>query len=79
MCIINVEKKAKVPIFYPFNKTKVSFIVCPFQLPFTGIIGIDIMKKINANLDLRKGIFEIKEKIFNIIKHPSKLLLEILI
>lgn len=70
--IINVVKKATVPIFYPFNKTEVSFIVCPFQLPFTGIIGIDIMKKFNANLDLRKGIFEIKEKIFKIIKHPSK-------
>ena len=47
--IIEINKKAEAPIFYPYNETVLSFIVCPFELPFTGIIGMDIMKKLNAN------------------------------
>lgn len=42
---ITIRKSATAPIFYPFNKTQISFIVSPFKLPFTGIIGIDVMQK----------------------------------
>jgi hypothetical protein len=43
----------------------VSFIVSPIRLPFTGILGVDIMERFDASLDPNKK-FSVPGKIFNI-------------
>lgn len=59
---------AKSSIFYPFNKTTFSFIVSPYKLPFTGILGIDIMNKLNAHVNLQESLFQISGKTYEIKK-----------
>lgn len=69
---VSAMKKAESPIFFPFNKTVVKFIVSPCKLPFTGILGTDIMEKLNANINLPESKFIIPGKIYKIKKFPCK-------
>ena len=69
---VSALKKAESPIFFPFNKTVVKFIVSPCKLPFSGILGTDIMEKLNTHIDLPKSKKFIPGKIYKIQKYPCK-------
>jgi predicted aspartyl protease len=69
---VTATKTVSVPLFSPFNKTFINFLVAPCKLPFTGLIGIDIMEKLSAQIDLLNSTFSIPEKEYKIFKKPGK-------
>lgn len=67
---IIANKMAEVPLFQPYNNTKLQFLISPNKLPFNGIIGFDIMQILKAQIDLHASKFIIPGKNFPIIKIP---------
>lgn len=69
---IKASKFVQVPLFYPYNNTKISFVVCPDKLPFTGIIGTDIINKLQMHLDLPNSLLVVPGVTHKIINIPSR-------
>lgn len=69
---IKASKFVQVPLFYPYNKTKMSFIVSPHKLPFTGIIGTDIINKLQIHLDLPNALLVVPGVTYEIITISSR-------
>lgn len=70
--IVNINIVAKLPLFHPYNQTEVAFVGSLYKLPFVGIIGIDIIEKLKAEIDLGNSLFHIPGKTYNIIKKTCR-------
>lgn len=67
---VKTEKMAEIPLFQPYNNTKFKFLVSPNKLPINGIIGIDIMTILKAQIDLQSSKFIVSGMNYPIIRIP---------
>lgn len=62
--IINIKEKVSIPLFEELGNTenKVEFLVCKFDTRYDGLIGNNILGKLNAIVNFKENILEIDGK-----------------